>query len=205
MVTGIVRLTILLENTDPTIWRCVDISADTTLRDLHDVIQAVMGWENAHLYQFEVGGGLLDGLGLGMGSAAPGIKETSLANLVTQGVEQFRYVYDMGDDWGHALHLESAPEADSEAVYPRFIAGAGRCPPEDIGGLPGFYHFLKVMRNTRHPEHRELKEWHGGPFDPKAMDAANIRRRLKELSPRPRPAPPKLRSTKKKSNPSKTP
>ena len=203
MKASIVRLTIQLEDTDPLIWRCVDISADTTLRDLHDVIQAVMGWENAHLYQFEVGRGLLDAHGLAMGSAAPGIKETSLANLVTQGVELFRYVYDMGDDWGHALHLEAARDADSAAVYPRFIAGAGRCPPEDIGGLPGFNHFLKVMRNTRNPEHREFKEWHGGRFDPKAMDAASIRRRLKELLPR--QAPPKLRSTKKKPNPSKTP
>jgi hypothetical protein len=43
MKASIVRLTIQLEDTDPLIWRCVDISADTTLRDLHDVIQAVMG------------------------------------------------------------------------------------------------------------------------------------------------------------------
>jgi hypothetical protein len=201
MNTGIVRLTILLEDTDPPIWRRVDVSADTTLKALHDVIQAVMGWKNAHLYQFEVDGGLLDGPGFGMGSAAPGIGETKLANLMAQGIEEFGYLYDMGDDWAHALHLESAPAADSNATYPRFIDGAGRCPPEDIGGPPGFYHFLKVMRNTRHPEHRELKEWHGGPFDPKAMDVASIRRRLKELSPRPAPA--KRRSAKKKSNPSR--
>jgi hypothetical protein len=138
-----------------------------------------------------------------MGSAASGIAETNLANLVAQGIEQFRYVYDMGDDWRHTLHLESAPAADSKAVYPRFIEGAGRCPREDIGGPPGFYHFLKAMRNTRHPKHRELKEWHGGPFDPKTMDAANIRRRLKEFSPR--PTPPKRQTAKKNSNLSQTP
>ncbi len=173
MTTGIVRLTIMLEDIDPPIWRRVDVSDATKLSDLHDVIQAVMGWENAHLYQFEIGGGLLDGL-----------DKLTLAKFIGQGIEHFRYVYDMGDDWGHALQLERAPAADSKAAYPRFIEGKRRCPPDDVGGPPGFYYFLKVMRNTRHREHRELKEWLGETFNPKNMDTASIRRRLKELSPR---------------------
>jgi integrase/recombinase XerD len=174
MTAGIVRLTIMLEDIEPPIWRRVDVSSATTLSDLHDVIQAVMGWENAHLYQFEIGGGQLDGL-----------DKLTLAKLIGGGIEHFRYVYDMGDDWGHALQLEPAPATDSKAVYPCFIEGKGRCPPEDVGGSPGFYHFLKVMRNTRHREHRELKEWLGESFNPNNMDTASIRRRLKELSPRP--------------------
>ena len=73
----------------PPIWRSVDVYADTTLKDLHDVIQAAMGWESAHLYQFEIGGGLMDGPGFGMGSAAPGVKTSCVGDLVEQGVERF--------------------------------------------------------------------------------------------------------------------
>lgn len=202
-VIDVVRLKILLEYTDPPIWRRVDVSADTTLRDLHEIIQAVMGWENAHLHQFEIGSGVMDGPGFGLGSAAPGVKTSRIADLVASGVEHFRYVYDMGDDWGHTVEIESAAAPDPTAVYPRFVDGGGRCPPEDVGGPPGFQEFLKAMRNTRHPQHRELKDWYGRQFNPKDMDVASIRQRLVELAPPPRQPAVKRSPAKKKSSPSK--
>ena len=73
----VVRLRILLECTDPPIWRRVDVPADTTRADLHEIIQAVMGWENAHLYQFEIGSGVMDGPGFGAGATASGVKTSS--------------------------------------------------------------------------------------------------------------------------------
>jgi hypothetical protein len=33
------------------------------------------------------------------------------------------------------------------------------CPPEDVGSLPGFYDFLKIMGNPKHPEYKHLKKW----------------------------------------------
>ena len=57
-----------------------------------------------------------------------------------------------------------------------FLAGAGACPPDDVGGIDGYAHFLQAIRNPRHPEHGEMMEWHGGPFDPAAFDAHALNR-----------------------------
>ena len=46
------QLKITLLGTSPPIWRRFQVR-DTNLAELHAVLQAVMGWENAHLHQFD--------------------------------------------------------------------------------------------------------------------------------------------------------
>lgn len=55
MSDAIVRLKITLADTEPPIWRRVEVPAEMTLKDLHAVIQAAMGWEDDHLHQFHLG------------------------------------------------------------------------------------------------------------------------------------------------------
>jgi hypothetical protein len=52
------------------------------------------------------------------------------------------------------------PGAISAAIslYPRLIAAAGRCPPEDCGGPWGYAEFLDAIRDPAHERHAELKE-----------------------------------------------
>ena len=52
------------------------------------------------------------------------------------------YVYDMGDNWQHWIIVEKLKPAEPGAVYPQFLGGERRCPPEDCGGHPGYYDFL---------------------------------------------------------------
>ena len=51
----IYRLKITLEDSEPAIWRRVEVS-DCTLGELHEVIQCAMGWQNSHMHQFIVNG-----------------------------------------------------------------------------------------------------------------------------------------------------
>ena len=37
--------------------------------------------------------------------------------------------------------------------------GANRCPPEDIGGPPGYQEFLDALRDVTHPEHESTLDW----------------------------------------------
>ena len=60
-------------------------------------------------------------------------------------------------------------------LYPRLVEVTGRCPPEDVGGLHGYEHFLQAIGHQAHPEHEELTEWAGGPFDPHVPDADEMR------------------------------
>ncbi|MGM8215898.1 IS1096 element passenger TnpR family protein [Bacillaceae bacterium W0354] len=40
-----------------------------------------------------------------------------------------------------------------------FIDGAEDAPPEDVGGLPGYYQFLEIYNNPKHPLHKEYRTW----------------------------------------------
>ena len=55
MIDRIARIRIELKDIDPTIWRRVEVPLTTSLRGLHDVIQAVMPFENYHLFRFDIG------------------------------------------------------------------------------------------------------------------------------------------------------
>ena len=52
---SIARIRIELNGIDPTIWRSVEVPLTTSLKGLHDIIQAVMPFENRHLFLFNVG------------------------------------------------------------------------------------------------------------------------------------------------------
>jgi hypothetical protein len=189
MSDAVIRLKIILEHTEPAIWRRVEVPAATTLKDLHDVIQAAMGWENAHLFLFHVGRQTVGGPGLTDltsrdGERAVAAGRVRLSDLAERNVKRFQYVYDMGDSWEHDLRIEKVLSADPQQAYPRFIDGAGRCPPEDIGGLPGYYGFLDALEDPSNPEHEELFEWHGGPLDPDAIEEDQIHKRLTKLAAR---------------------
>ena len=58
---------------------------------------------------------------------------------------------------------------DSSTAYPRFIGGERDCPPEDCGGIPGFYEMLEARADPTHPEHAEISEWLD-EYDPDELD-----------------------------------
>ncbi len=51
----IARLRISLADTEPEVWRRVDVPLTASLKMLHDIIQAAMGWEDYHLWMFKAG------------------------------------------------------------------------------------------------------------------------------------------------------
>jgi Plasmid pRiA4b ORF-3-like protein len=51
----IATIRIELVDSDPLIWRQVEVPTSMTLKALHDVIQIVMGWSNSHLWELNIG------------------------------------------------------------------------------------------------------------------------------------------------------
>src|ERR1700737_2088923 len=49
------QLKVTLLGTSPPIWRRLLVPADVTLAQLHDVLQAAMGWEDGHMHEFSIG------------------------------------------------------------------------------------------------------------------------------------------------------
>jgi hypothetical protein len=171
-MNAIVCLTVALDDVDPAVWRRIEVPVGLGLDRLHLVIQAAMGWENAHLFEFRAGRRIAYGIPdpdwpqAGLQDAS----KASLADLLQQAPKSFHYVYDFGDDWPHTVKVEALGDAQPEALAPRLIAAQGRCPPEDVGGPPGFAAFQEAMADRKHPGHRDAVEWYGGIFDSAKVD-----------------------------------
>src|SRR5262249_41756425 len=88
------------------------------------------------------------------------------------------YTYDFGDCWEHSVVLEKRLPADPNMVYPVCTGGRCACPPEDCGGIPGFYDPVKVMGNPAHRRYMEMLDWFGGPYDPEAFSVDDVNRRI---------------------------
>jgi hypothetical protein len=72
--------------------------------------------------------------------------------------KEIRYNYDFGDDWWFTVKLEEIVE-DYYFGYPTLLDGAETAPPEDVGGIHGFYEFLEAYKDPKHPEHGDMKAW----------------------------------------------
>jgi hypothetical protein len=96
-------------------------------------------------------------------------------------LKSFTYIYDYGDDWRHRVKVEKILPPDSELRSPLCLAGRNACPPEDVGGTPGYIEFLDAIKDPSHEEHHQMLEWCGGSFDPNAFDLDGVNLRLSDI------------------------
>jgi len=145
-------LRVTLLGVEPSVRRLIAVPSEIPLLPLHLTIQGAMGWRNCHLHAFEIAGKRFEG---GVGS------RTALNRKVGVG-DTFLYIYDFGDYWEHDVHVEHAYEVKSRRHYPKCLDGAYACPPEDVGGVPGYARFLEILGDEKHPEYEETITWARG-------------------------------------------
>ena len=173
MGSKIYQLKVTLRGSRPSIWRRVEVDAGVTLFQLHQILQVVMGWTDSHLHQFRRGSTYYGESDPEFGMERENERRIRLREVLRKTNERMVYEYDFGDGWEHDIVLETISSAASEKPAVRVLAGKGACPPEDVGGIGGYYGFLEALRNPKHPEHREMLEW-GGQFDPDAFEVDEI-------------------------------
>lgn len=173
-VTGIARLRIELEEMQAPVFRRVEVPLATRLDALHVVFQVAMGWEDYHLYEFQIGRSVRYGLpDAGWDDAdLRSVEKATLSHLLDQAHNgnTFHYIYDFGDGWLHTVKLEAVGDVDPDVTYPRLIEAEGRCPPEDCGGPGGYAHYLDAISDPDHEDHQEMIDWRGPGFNPKRVD-----------------------------------
>ncbi len=138
------QLKIVLRDCSPLIWRRLRVASDTTIAQLHSILQIAMGWEDLHLHRFRIYGqeyGIYREGGLFFDGDPFQVK---LSDFKLRPGERFAYQYDLGDFWQHDIHLEQVMPFDPRKTYPVCIAGAGDCPPEDSGGPEGYQRLLEA-------------------------------------------------------------
>ena len=106
---GVYQLKVTLGGFDPPIWRRLLVSGDTTLGDLHWILQLGMGWTHSHLHLFEIDGALYSDPSFDLDEAPDEFGDEFRARLdCVVGGEgaQFLYEYDFGDSWRHEIEVE---------------------------------------------------------------------------------------------------
>ncbi|MDX1997214.1 MAG: plasmid pRiA4b ORF-3 family protein [Thermoanaerobaculia bacterium] len=175
-MSGILVFHVQLDGLLPAIWRRLEIRADRTFWDLHCAIQDAMPWEDLHLHEFRFPEpSLLPPIGI----PDPDFPEDASRELASWRVplatgfvgdaRVCNYLYDFGDEWHHTVTLEARERTRPGVRYPRCTGGERACPPEDVGGPPGYFEFLTAMLNPAHPEHQSYREWVGRSWDPSAF------------------------------------
>ena len=104
------QLNVTLRDIHPPVWRRIQVWEDTTLAQLHTILQIVMGWEDYHLHQFVIGRRLTAcPTPTTPCTSARSIDESRvpLGEVVPRVGTQFAYLYDFGDSWEHDLMLEA--------------------------------------------------------------------------------------------------
>ena len=151
---------------EPTIWRRIQVPAKYSFWDLHVAIQDAMGWLDYHLHAFRIRpkhkrktinigipGDEWDGDTTIPGWEIPIIKHfTELGQII-------EYEYDFGDGWSHEVLFEAFLLKEKGIRYPKCVGGERACPPEDCGGIPGYYSLLEVLQDPTHPDYEENITW----------------------------------------------
>ena len=186
----------MAEITDPVVWRRIHVPFDYTFDQLHHLIQAAFGWKNSHLYMFsENGFGDLISINSPYDEeGAISAKNVPVNNILIEllnnrlmgGKEKkLKYIYDFGDSWEHEIVVEDLDR--SAAGKPELIDGAGACPPEDCGGIPGFMDIKKELAGGGVSEFRGeswlpwLEDMGYADYNPLVFDVEAARRRMKRV------------------------
>jgi len=176
-----------LSEIEPTIWRVIHVPSKYSFWDLHVGIQDAMGWLDYHLHAFrirmphkkkEMEIGIPDDEYFDH-PVIPGW-EVPIASVFTEPGKSAIYDYDFGDGWSHIVLLEGILLKREGTKYPLCVAGERACPPEDCGGVSGYYQLIEILADPNHPEYDEYNEWLKGhaknyfPYDPDKFEPDKV-------------------------------
>ena len=177
-------ITVTLLKSKPEIVRRIHVLSDISLLELHLTIQYAMGWTDSHLFEFKRGDlnfgvrsseseedfpDLIDALGI------------QVAGVLKRPGQILTYIYDFGDYWEHKVQLNGHLVLKPNEKYPICVSGSQNGPPEDCGGIHGFYEMLEILKDKSHPEYKSIKQWIGKKYNPDEFDIVKTNKNLKRV------------------------
>ncbi|MBW0104309.1 plasmid pRiA4b ORF-3 family protein [Pseudonocardia sp. KRD291] len=150
------RVQVTLRRVTPPVRRVLDVPAASTMPELHELLQAGVGWTNSHLHEFIVAG-------LDADPWAGGLVRYGVPDPDVDGVEPVRdeatarmrdlgaafvYLYDFGDCWAHDVAV-LGPGADrAGCVYGGPAPRSRRVSVPQAEPSPGHPMSLRLRRNV---------------------------------------------------------
>ena len=125
-INEIATVRIELKDSDPLIWRQVEVPTSITLKTLHAVIQVAIGWFDYHLWEFTIakrryGPPMDEDWGTEPRVDAGKVR---LREVLQPRKTKIDYIYDFGDNWEHWLTVTDVRAGDPSLSYPRYASAA---------------------------------------------------------------------------------
>lgn len=178
------RLRITLGEGPQVVWRELQVADDTTLAELHWILQCSFGWTNSHLHQFQIAEETYSDPRFGLDEPDFPVRNErrrTLRQIVRSKVDEFWYEYDFGDGWRHRITITEILPVVAKQSYPVCLGGERAGPPEDCGGFGGYAHLLYVLSHPNADEYDRTKEWVGDGYEPGHCDLEGINWQLRML------------------------
>jgi hypothetical protein len=178
----IATLRIELKDSDPLVWREVEIPTSITVDLLHAIVQAAMGWQDEHLWELVIArqlyGPQSDEWGMNQAVDASTVR---LRDVLAPRRTRIDYMYDFGDSWCHQLVVDKKRKGQVGLAYPRLVGGERACPPEDCGGIWGY---SAILEDKAEPLEADDEDFEGPyeDYDPDALDLDKIHARLAHIA-----------------------
>ena len=187
MPKDIFQIKVTLTYSNPPIWRRLLVHRDTSLDDLHDILQIAFDWNNSHLHHFFKDRGkerYEPGFNLEQewGSTALPYDNLTVGDFLKRKNSKFYYEYDFGDSWLHEIVLEDRLQEADDLRVPFCLNGERAAPPEDSGGVPGYQMMLEVLKDRKHPEYHFYRTWMPKKFNPERFELGPINDTLEETT-----------------------
>jgi hypothetical protein len=179
---NVLQFKITLLETDPQVWRRIQVPEYYTFYDLHVAIQDAMDWLDYHLHAFEIriGRQMHQAVRIECPFAVDEIEEENplfstevpLSDFLKKPEDHALYIYDFGDGWELDVVFEKALAKELGKKYPLCLGGEMAGPPEDCGGIPGYYNCIKAVKERDNSE--DLLTWLGR-WKPDRFDPARVK------------------------------
>jgi hypothetical protein len=124
----------VLRVVSPLVWRRLLVSSDTSIGQLHEVLQIAFSWGGEHLHCFRIHGkayGIAYAGGVHFRDEPHRVR---LSSFRLRRRECFRYQYDFTANWELETRLEKILPLNPQKRYPVCVGGKRAAPPEDCAG-----------------------------------------------------------------------
>ena len=150
--------------------RTFQVDSSINLQVLHEVFQAVFGWENFHLHFYQ-------------DLSGKDIKKEDQVELkqVLSKTERLKYVYDYGDSWTLDVSLLRIFEDSTINKYPICLSGLRKAPPEDSGGVTGYEMAIELIKGDKKKNFSLISEWYGDDYDPEYFNLDKVNQALAQF------------------------
>src|SRR5271165_6225661 len=136
---AIYQLRVVLCGVSPLVWRRLLVASETSIAELHEILQNAFSWSGEHLHRFLIHGAAYGIPCLGGIVFREDARRVALSRFRLHCGERFRYEYDFMADWKLDIRLDRA--------LPFCIGGSRAAPPEDCAGALDYFKRLDWHRS----------------------------------------------------------